>query len=99
MVLVMDYIKNVLKGLALVLSIFCFMAVWIVYDYTKDTPWVLGYVYAKPSLFFADIQTKELWQVLDTSSYCGITTDGQYVIVVMDKIFVCAGAKEVCLNP
>ena len=99
MVLVMDYVKRFFVGIACFLGVVCLMTLWIFYDYTKNSPWLLGYAYAKPSLFFAGIETKELWQVLDTSSYCGITTDGQYVIVVMDKIFVGAGAKDVCLNP
>jgi hypothetical protein len=94
----MDYVKKLLWGIVQTLSVFCFMAALIVYDYVKDTPWILGYVYAKTSLIFAGIENKELWQIQDTSSYCGITKEGQYVIVVMDKIFIGAGAKDVCLD-
>jgi hypothetical protein len=59
--LVMDYVKKLLWGIVQTLSVFCFMAALIVYDYVKDTPWILGYVYAKTSLIFAGIENKEFY--------------------------------------
>lgn len=91
----MNYVKKTLIAFSVVL-LMCLLAV---YQWVDGKPYLLGYAYAKPSLFFAGIETKELWQVEDSSSYCGITKDGQYVMVVMNSIFVGAGAKEVCLNP
>lgn len=91
----MNYVKNTL----IAFSVVFLMCLFTGYKLMDGKLYLLGYVYAKPSLFFAGIETRELWQVEDSSSYCGIATDGQYVMVVMDRIFVGTGAKEVCLNP
>ena len=91
----MNYVKKTLIAFSVVLFV-CLLATYKLID---GKLYLLGYVYAKPSLFFAGIETRELWQVEESSSYCGITKDGQYVMVVMDSIFVGTGAKEVCLNP
>ncbi len=81
------------------MSVVFVLAIFAAYKYVDGRLYLLGYAYAKPSLFFAGIETRELWQFEGSSSYCGITKDGQYVMVVMDSIFVGASAKEVCLNP
>lgn len=96
----MDFsLSSVIKKTLIGLSVVLVLALFAVYESVDGRLYLLGYVYAKPSLFFAGIETRELWQFSDSGSYCGITKDGQYVMVVMDSIFVGASAKEVCLNP
>jgi len=75
------------------------MALMLGYEWTDGKPHFLGYAYVIPSLLFAGIETKSLWQVKDANFFCGITTDNEYVLIVRDSIFVGASAKEVCLNP
>lgn len=91
----MNYVKKILIAFCVVLLV-CLLAV---YQWVDGKPWLLGYVYAKPSLFFAGIKTTSFWEVEEAHFFCGITTGGEYVIVVRDSIFVGAAAKEVCLNP
>ncbi len=62
--------------------------------------YLLGYVYARPSVFFAGIEIKDFWQLEEGSTiYCGTTPKGEYFIVLMDKIFMGDAAKTTCLDP
>ena len=75
------------------------IALMLGYEWIDGKPYLLGYAYVMPSLILAGIDTTSLWQVEEAGFYCGITTDNEYVLVVLDSIFVGASAKEVCLNP
>lgn len=91
----MTLLKTSLMALAVVLS----LGAWGVYYYTKGNLWLLGYPYARTSIFFAGIKIEDYWEIEDSGIYCGITKDGQYVTVALDRIFISADLKDVCLNP
>lgn len=55
------------------------------------------YLRAKLSLYSAGIETTELWQVSDSSIYCGRTNGGGWVIV-MDVIYEGVLAEDGCIE-
>lgn len=85
-------------GLGLVVSLIMFLT--MVFKMINGDWWLLGYAYARPSVFFAGIETKDFWQLEEGSAiYCGTTPKGEYFIVLMDKIFMGESAKRTCLDP
>ena len=82
------------------LVVFLVMFLTMTFKMINGNWWLLGYVYARPSVFFAGIETKDFWRLdEDSLIYCGTTTNGEYFIVLMDKIFVGEAAKTECLDP
>lgn len=85
-------------GLGLVFSLVMFLT--IIFQHINGNWWLLGYAYARPSVFFAGIETKDFWQLdEDSLIYCGTTPNGEYFVVLMDKIFMGESAKRTCLDP
>ena len=84
-------------GLGLVVSLIMFLT--MVFKMINGDWWLLGYAYARPSVFFAGIEAKEFWRLdEDSLIYCGTTPNGEYFVVLMDKIFMGEPAKITCLD-
>ncbi len=100
-VLVMQkHIRAAAIGAGLGLTIWAISFLVITVNSFYGRWYLMGYVYARPSVFFAGIETKEFWELESGSSiYCGTTPNGEYFVVLMDKIFMGDSAKRTCLDP